>query len=327
MKPLEGLTLSDIEAAQRRIAPTAMRTPLLRSAALDALAGAELYLKAEPLQRTGSFKFRGAMSRMSLLGTAERQAGVVAFSSGNHAQAVACAAEMLGVPATIVMPADAPALKIANTRGYGAEVVLYDRIREDREEIGRRLAQERGLTLVPPFDDYAVMAGQGTIGLEILQDIGDTRLDALLVCCSGGGLTSGIATVFAARSAHTRIYTVEPADFDDTARSLEAGERLSNGPGKKSICDALLLDRPGALTFPILKRLAAGGLTVDEDAVRNAMRLAYLHLKLVVEPGGAVALAAALDPQSGLKGQRLGVILSGGNVDPELYAAMLAASP
>lgn len=320
-----SLTLSDIEAASKRLKGRAVRTPLLEARAAGAATGGRIFAKAEVLQRTGSFKFRGAMSRLSLLTGDERKRGVVAFSSGNHAQAVAAAARDLGTSAVIVMPADAPALKIANTKGYGAEVVLYDRQKEDRVAIGKKLAAERGLILVPPFDDVAVMAGQGTIGLELAEDakaLGIT-LDAVLVCCSGGGLSAGIGTALASLSPQTKLITVEPAAYDDMARSLQAGERLANSPGPLSICDALMVDKPGELTFPILKRLGATGLAITDDEALAAMAHAFYELKLVVEPGGAAALAAALSRKFDAKGKTIAVILSGGNVDAEMFKRAL----
>jgi threonine dehydratase len=322
-----SLVLQDIRDAAARIAPYVVRTPLLKSPALDAAAGARVLVKPEVLQRTGSFKMRGAMSRMSMLAPDERKRGVVAFSSGNHAQAVAYAAKLLGAPAVIVMPADAPAMKIANTRGYGAEVVLYDRYTEDREAIGRKLADERGLTLVPPFDDRRVMAGQGTAGLEIAEDAAAIGLEirSALICCSGGGLAAGMATALTALHPGVKVFAVEPQGFDDTARSLAAGERVANAPGAKSICDALLVDRPGALTFEVNRKLLAGALTVSDAEVRAAMRFAFEHLKLVVEPGGAAALAALLHSKIDVKGQTAALILSGGNVDPAQFAEALRA--
>lgn len=322
-----SLSLADIQAAAERIKGSAVRTPLLEAPATSAATGARVLIKPEILQRTGSFKFRGAMSRLSLLTADERKRGVVAFSSGNHAQAVACAARDLATKAVIVMPADAPKLKIANTRGYGAEIVLYDRIKEDRVAIGKKLAAERGLVLVPPFDDYNVMAGQGTIGLELIENAKamNATLDAVLVPCSGGGLAAGIATALAALSPATKIYAAEPAEFDDLARSLEAGERLANTGTARSICDALMVDKPGELTFPILKNLNAGALTVSDDEVLRAMAHAFYELKLVVEPGGAAALAALLSNKLATKDKTIAVILSGGNVDAEIFARAIGS--
>lgn len=319
------LRAGDIRAAAQRIAPYIVRTPLLTSAALDAAAGARVFVKPEALQRTGSFKIRGAMSRMSLLTADQRRRGVVAFSSGNHAQAVAHSAQLLKTPAVIVMPADAPAIKIANTRGYGAEVVLYDRYTEDREAIGRKLASDRQLVLVPPFDDPFVMAGQGTAGLEIAEDVSamGASLDAALICCSGGGLAAGMATALTDAFPNAKVYAVEPEGFDDTRRSLAAGERTANAPGAKSICDALLVDKPGALTFEVNRRLLAGAVAVSDAEVRSAMRFAFEHLKLAVEPGGAAALAALLARKTDVAGKTVAIILSGGNVDPGQFAEIL----
>jgi threonine dehydratase len=321
-----SLSLSDIEKAAERIRGLAVRTPLIEARAASAETGARIFVKPEVLQRTGSFKFRGAMNRLSQLTADERKRGVVAFSSGNHAQGVAAAAQQIGTRATIVMPADAPKLKIANTRGYGAEVVLYDRLNEDRVAIGKRLAAEQGLTLVPPFDDYAVMAGQGTIGLELAEDANalGVTFDAVLAPCSGGGLTSGIATAIAALSPATKIYAVEPAAFNDLARSLKEGTRIANAPGATSICDALMVDKPGELTFPILQRTKVEALAVSDDDALAAMRHAFYELKLVTEPSGASALAAILTRKLETKGKTIAVILSGGNVDADLFDRALA---
>ncbi|NOT41108.1 MAG: threonine/serine dehydratase [Alphaproteobacteria bacterium] len=319
-----SLTLADIEAAAERIRGHAVRTPLIEAHAASQATGGRVFVKAEVLQRTGSFKFRGAMSRMTLLDSGERKRGVVAYSSGNHAQAVACAARDLGTSAVIVMPADAPKLKIDNTKGYGAEVVLYDRFTQDRVAIGKRIAEERGLTLVPPFDDYRIIAGQGTAGLEIAQDAKAMGLtfDAVLVPCSGGGLTAGIASALAEVSPQTKVYGVEPEHFDDTARSLAAGERLANTGTAPSICDALMTEMPGELTFPIIQRLVAA-LSVTDDEARRAMAHAFYHLKLVAEPGGAAALAALLSNKLDTRGKTIAVILSGGNVDAETFKQAL----
>ena len=316
---------AEIEAAAQRLAGVAEETPLLRSAALDALAGTEVLLKPEMLQRTGSFKFRGAYNKIAQLSEAERRAGVVAFSSGNHAQGVAAAAALLGAPATIVMPADAPAIKIENTRGYGAEVLCYDRYRQEREEVAAEIVAERGATLVRPYDDPDIIAGQGTCGLEIARQA-ERRggaLDLLLVCCGGGGLVSGIALAFGELSPATEIFAVEPEGFDDTARSLAAGERLGNDPEARSFCDALLAARPGELTFEINRQRLAGGFAVSDAEVAEAMAFAFRVLKLVVEPGGAVALAALLSGKARARGKRVGVVLSGGNVDPETFCAAI----
>jgi threonine dehydratase len=319
-------TFTDIEAAAARLAGWAVPTPLLNAPALDARIGGRILLKAETLQRTGSFKFRGAYNRISQIPEAERPAGVVSYSSGNHAQGVAAAAALLGVPATIVMPEDAPAIKLANTRDYGAEVVLYDRFTEVREEIGAQLAARRGATIVRPYDDPAIIAGQGTCGLEIARQAAaqDARLDALLVCCGGGGLTAGCALALAELSPETAVYTVEPEGFDDTARSLAAGVRVANDPAARSFCDALLAPTPGELTFAVNRRLVAGGLAVSDTEVAAAMAYAFKTLKLVVEPGGAVALAALLAGRFDARGKTVALTLSGGNVDPEAYRRVLA---
>ncbi len=325
--PTASPVFADIEAAAARLAGWAVETPLLNSAALDRKLGGRILLKAETLQRSGSFKFRGAFNRISLIPEAERGAGVVAYSSGNHAQGVAAAAALLGVPATIVMPEDAPAIKIANTRGFGAEVVLYDRFTEDREALGEALAAERGATLVRPYDDAGVIAGQGTCGREIAGQAAarGVEIDALLVCCGGGGLTAGCALALAELSPRTRVYTVEPAGFDDTRRSLAEGTRVVNDPAARSFCDALLAPTPGELTFSINRRLLAGGFAVSDAEVRAAMAYAFATLKLVIEPGGAVALAAVLAGHLETRGKTVALILSGGNVDPEGYREILAA--
>jgi threonine dehydratase len=315
-----------IRAAAARIAGQAVLTPLLESPAVNARLGGRLLIKAEPLQRTGSFKFRGAYNTLSQLSPEGRRKGVVTWSSGNHAQGVAAAAQVLGIPALIVMPKDAPAIKIANTRGYGAEIVLYDRIRESREDIGTRIAGERGATIVAPYDEPHVIAGQGTCGLEIAAQAKarEIRLDAVLVCCGGGGLTAGCATALAAESPDTKIYAVEPAGFDDTGRSLTAGHRVANAPEAKSFCDALLAPTPGELTFAINRRLLAGAFAVSDCEAAQAMAVAFADFKLVVEPGGAVALAAVLSGKYAIKGRTVAVVASGGNVDRETFSQALA---
>lgn len=327
------MNLADIEAlhaeircAARRIKGVAVCTPLLMSAALDTRAGARVVIKPENLQHAGSFKFRGAYNRLSQLTGPERTAGVVAWSSGNHAQGVALAARLLGMPAVIVMPADAPAVKIASTRAMGAEILFYDRYSESREAIGERLATERGATLVPSYDDPHIIAGQGTCGLEIAEQARDAglTLDTLLVCCGGGGLVAGISAAMRIESPATRTFSVEPADFDDHARSLVSGQRESNAADARSICDALLAPEPGAMTFAINRQTLAGGLAVTDAEVRAAMRFAFAELKLVVEPGGAVALAALLAGKLDVGGQTVGIVISGGNVDPGLFAAIIA---
>lgn len=326
-------TPADVIAAGERLAGVAIRTPLLRNPALDAAVGCQVVLKPETLQIGGSFKFRGAANRLLQLTAEERAAGVVAWSSGNHAQGVAAAANMLGVRARIVMPADAPAIKLERTRALGAEIITYDRYREDREQIARELAAREGGVIVPSYDDPAVIAGQGTVGLELCADVqavGQT-LDAVLVCCGGGGLTAGIALALEQLSPETALYAVEPEGYDDHARSLAAGHRVAADTSQPSLCDALLAPTPGKLTFAINASRLAGVLVVSEADVRAAVRFAFAHLKLVVEPGGAVALAALLAgkldvPGGRGSGQRVGVVLSGGNVDPTVFAAIIQPS-
>ncbi|MFQ6775352.1 threonine/serine dehydratase [Cereibacter sphaeroides] len=315
-----------IEAAAARLAGHARRTPLLSSPFLDEIAGRRVLVKAECLQHTGSFKFRGGWSALSALEPARRAQGVIAYSSGNHAQGVALAAARHGAPAVIVMPADAPQLKIENTRALGAEVVLYDRATEDRDAIGARLADERGLTLIRPFDEPLVIAGQGTTGLEIAEQAAEEGVTSadVLTCCGGGGLTAGIALALEARAPGLRVRPVEPVGFDDTARSLAAGEIRSNAALSGSICDAIVTPQPGRITFPILARLCGPGLAVTDAEALRAMALAFLRLKIVLEPGGAVALAAALFRPDALEGDAVICTASGGNVDPPLFARALA---
>ncbi|TCO78382.1 L-threonine ammonia-lyase [Chromatocurvus halotolerans] len=319
------VTPADLRLARDRLRDHAVVTPLIENNELNARVGGRVFLKAENLQRTGSFKFRGAYNRLSQITADRRGAGVVAWSSGNHAQGVAAAAQILGIPATIVMPMDAPAIKADNTRRYGATVVEYDRYRESREDIARGIAAKSGAALVPSYDDPDIIAGQGTAGLEILDQATErgVQLAQLLVCCSGGGLVSGIATAFSEASPDTAIYAVEPEAFDDTARSLASGRREENAAQARSICDALQTPTPGELTFSINRRLLAGGLSVSDAEVREAMRFAFHHLKLVVEPGGAVALAALLHGRVDATDRVTGIVISGGNVDPSLFAQIL----
>lgn len=320
------VTSADIDAAAEILKPYAVRTPLLSSPALDALTGARVFLKAEVLQRTGSFKFRGAFNKLSSIPDTQRAAGVVAFSSGNHAQGVAAAAQILGMPATIVMPADAPASKIARTKGYGAEVVLYDRDREDRDAIARGIADRRGATLVPPYDDPKVIAGQGTVGREIAEDCEAASLspDLIIAPASGGGLAAGIATAVKARFPDAAIWSAEPDGFDDHARSLSAGHRMPHRAEGRTICDALMASIPGEITFSINQRLLAGGVTATDSEVGAAVAMLFRDLKLVVEPGGAVALAALLAGRLDARGKTVVVVLSGGNVDPDMFARLIA---
>lgn len=311
-----------IQAAAQRLQGHARVTPLLGSPFLDDLAGRRVLVKAECLQHTGSFKFRGGWAAISALTQAERARGVLAYSSGNHAQGVAAAAKAHGVAAVILMPADAPSLKIENTRALGAEVVLYDRAGgEDRSAIGQALAQERGLTLIKPYDEPEVIAGQGSVGLEIAaqaEEEGITQAD-VLVCCGGGGLTSGVALALEATAPGLKVRPVEPQGFDDVTRSLHSGNIQSNAEISGSICDAILTPAPGVLTFPILQRLCGPGIVVTEEEALRAMAMAFLRLKIVIEPGGAVALAAALFHPDEIKGDAVIAVATGGNVDAELF--------
>ena len=319
------MNIDMIRAAEDRARGAIRRTPLLSAPALDALAGRRVLVKAECLQHTGSFKARGGWAAVSALppGTP----GVFAYSSGNHGQGVARAASRHGLPSVVLMPSDAPRAKIEGTRGWGAEVVLYDRARDDRDAMGARLAEERGFALVPPFDHPEVIAGQGTTGLEIASQAaveGVTRAD-VLVCCGGGGLSAGIALAFEALAPGLRVRTAEPQSFDDTARSLAAGERLSNAPGATTLCDAIMTPAPGRLTFPILQAHCGPGLTVTDEEALQAMALAFRHLRVVLEPGGAVSLAAALLRQNEIEGDAVIAVASGGNVDHATFARALAA--
>lgn len=320
------MTIDLIRAAAARLAGHAVETPLLSSPFLDQLAGRRVLVKAEPLQETGSFKFRGAWTALTALTPEQRARGVIAFSSGNHAQGVARAAALLGVPAVIVMPADAPKLKVANTRAYGAEVVLYDRVKESREEIGAKLSAERGLALVKPFDDPQVIAGQGTIGLELARQAKEAGVEKadVLIPASGGGLASGVALGLEAEAPGLRVRTAEPVGFDDYARSLAAGTRLKNPALDGSIQDAIMSPMPGELTFPILSRLAGPGLTVSDDEALHAMAASMIRLKLVAEPGGAAGLAAALFRKDQIEGEAVIVVVSGGNADPERMVEALS---
>ncbi|NBD28646.1 MAG: pyridoxal-phosphate dependent enzyme [Alphaproteobacteria bacterium] len=319
------MNIDMIRAAADRLAGHARRTPLLSSPFLDEIAGRRVLVKPECLQHTGSFKFRGGWSAVSALDPETRKVGVIAYSSGNHAQGVAFAAKGHEVPAVIVMPADAPALKIANTRALGAEVVLFDRANESREEIGNRIAEERRLTLIRPYDEPQVIAGQGTCGLEIAADAKTCEIDEaeVLVCCGGGGLTSGIALACEADHPGLTVRTVEPEGFDDVKRSLETGTIQENDRRDGSICDAIITPAPGALTFPIMSRLCGTGLTVSEDECLRAMGHAFQRLKLVAEPGGAAALAAALFHGDDLTTRTVIVTITGGNVDAAMFKSAL----
>ena len=319
------MNIDRIRAAAERLQGHVRTTPLLHSDALDLIAGRRVWVKAECLQHTGSFKFRGGWSAISALPDEVRRRGIIAFSSGNHAQGVALAARAHGAPCVIIMPADAPTVKIANTRAFGAEVVLYDRATEDRDAIGASLSAERGLTLVKPFDHPEVIAGQGTCGLEIAAQAtaqGITKAD-VLICCGGGGLTSGIALALEADAPGLTPRPVEPEGFDDVTRSLISGKRERNAATTGSICDAIVTPTPGELTFPIMQRLCGAGLVVTEPEVLNAMRAAFEHLRIIVEPGGAVALAAALYHPDEIAGEDVIAVTTGGNVDADFYAKML----
>ncbi|MCC5887248.1 MAG: threonine/serine dehydratase [Gammaproteobacteria bacterium] len=318
-------TVDDVIATNRLLTEHVVRTPLSEFPALNAAVGGRVLLKLETFQRTSSFKFRGAMSRLLRLDADERAAGVVAWSSGNHAQAVATAGRLLGMATTIVMPADAPRVKLARTRAAGATVITYDRASESREEISFDIARRQGLVVVPSYDDRWVMAGQGSVGMEILAQCAELGVEArdLLIPCSGGGLTAGCALAMDSADNPPRIWTVEPAGFDDHARSWLSGKREHIEGGAANLCDALLAPTPGELTFAINQPRVTGGFTVTDDEVRRALRFAFDELRLVVEPGGAAALAALLAGRHDGSAEVTVAIISGGNVDPELFAALL----
>jgi threonine dehydratase len=319
------VSLADVEAARGRIAAHVHRTPVLTSSTLDARVGARLFFKCETFQRVGAFKARGAFSRLTLLTADERRRGVIAFSSGNHAQAVALAARTLGISATIVMPHDAPAMKLAATRGYGAAVKVYDRATESREAIAKDIVEREGRVLVPPFDDPAVIAGQGTAALELLEDV--SGLDAVLVPCGGGGLLSGVAVVATALRPGIAVWGVEPEAGDDFRRSLAAGHPVEI-PVPATIADCLQTTRAGVHTFAIVSALARGIVTVSDLELRLAMAALFTRMKLVVEPGGTAGVAALLAGKvPDLSGRRVGVVLSGGNVDPEAFGRLVAGLP
>jgi threonine dehydratase len=321
--------IAAIRPAVERAGGRIRRTPLLASPALDAIAGRRVLVKAECLQVTGSFKARGGWSAVSALAPRVRARGVLAYSSGNHAQGIAWAASAHGIPSVILMPGDAPASKISGTRALGGEVITYDRASENRDALGASLAESRGLTLIPPFDHPQVIAGQGTTGLEIAGQAQAEGVEAaeVLVCCGGGGLSAGIALALEAEAPGLRVRTVEPEGFDDMARSLASGQRERNPAMTGSLCDAILTPSPGALTFPVLARLALPGLAVSDDEAARAMVAALRHLKIVLEPGGAVALAAALYRPEVISGDAVIVLATGGNVDPAVFARALDRFP
>lgn len=316
------MNIEMIKAADTRLAPVVRRTPMLSSPFLDEMAGRRVLVKAESLQHTGSFKFRGGWSALSGMSEAQRAKGVIAYSSGNHAQGVALAASKFGVDAVILMPTDAPKSKIENTRALGAEVVLYDRLNESRDELGAKLAAERELTLVKPYDEPLVIAGQGTVGLEIAQQV-DIRNADVLVPCGGGGLTSGIS--IALEGTGLRVRPCEPEGFDDATRSLASGKREVNATQGGSICDAIVTPSPGEITFPIMQKNCGSGLVVSDNEAMRAVALAFQHLKIVLEPGGAVALAAALFHGDEINGDAVIVVATGGNVDADVFARCLKA--
>ncbi|WP_407180156.1 threonine/serine dehydratase [Bradyrhizobium sp. STM 3562] len=317
---------ADVEAAAAVVAPFAVRTPLLSLPVLNERIGSKVFLKPEMLQRTGSFKFRGAFNKLSSIPADKRGGGVVAFSSGNHAQGVAAAAKILHMQATIVMPADAPLSKRERTKSYGAEVVLYDRDREDREAIAREIAGKRGATLVKPYDDPFVIAGQGTAGREIAEDMATLGLspDIVVAPASGGGLIAGVATAVKARFPSAEVIVAEPESFDDHSLSLRAGKRERHHAEGRTICDALMAAIPGEITFAINSQLLSRGVVASDAEVAAAVAFAFHELKLVVEPGGAIGLAALLAGRIDAKGKNVVVVLSGGNVDADMFAKLVA---
>lgn len=320
------VSLADIQAAAVRLKGLAVETPLIESPALNERLGGRIFLKPETLQRAGAFKFRGAYNRLSQLTDEEKSRGVVAFSSGNHAQGVALAAKLVGCPALIVMPSDSPSVKVEGTRGFGAEIRFYDRFTEDRVAIADKIAAERGCVVVPSYDDPHIIAGQGTVGLEVVAQAAaqGATLDSLICCVGGGGLIAGTSTAVKALSPATETWGVEPAGFDETRRSLESGQRETIDKDARSICDALLTPIPGDLTWPINQKNLSGAVAVTDAEVAEAMRYAFSALKLVVEPGGCVALTAALTGKVDVAGKTVAIVLSGGNVDPGLFAKVLS---
>jgi threonine dehydratase len=318
-------TFADVLAARRRLGELACRTPLIEHPALNAVTGGRVLLKAENLQRVGAFKFRGAYNKVAQVDLGVYPGGVVACSSGNHAQGVAAAATLRGLKSAIIMPADAPRMKIERTKAFGGEVVAYDRVKEDRDAIARKLCDERGAALVHPFDDPDVIAGQGTAGLEMMEQAQALGVmpDIVLVGASGGGLISGVSIAVKEKNPATQIYSVEPAGFDDLARSLAHGKRERNAKLSGSICDALLSVTPGELTFEVARRNLAGGLCVTDEEAKEAVRFAFRELKMVVEPGGAVSLAAVLAGKIDLQGRTVAVLLTGGNIDAAVFSDII----
>jgi threonine dehydratase len=319
MPQSDTITFDDVRAARERLRGVAHVTPVVTSHTLDAQAGRAVFLKCESLQRGGAFKFRGAYNTISQLAQEARARGVIAFSSGNHAQGVALAARLLGAPAVICMPSDAPAVKVAATRGYGAEVIFYDRLKDDRDAVARQIAAQRGMTLVPPYDDLRIVAGAGTAALELVEAVPD--LDAVLVPIGGGGLIAGSAIAIHGANPNIRVFGVEPAGADDTLQSLRAGERIGIAP-PTTIADGLRVAKPGALTFPVVQRHVEDILVVTDDEILEAVRFALLRLKLVIEPSGAVPLAALLAGRLPPNTGRVGAIISGGNIDPSVLASL-----
>lgn len=323
---MHAISIEDVRDAALQIKGTVVKTPLVENPALNEIAGGRVFVKAECLQHTGSFKFRGAFNRLSRLGQREREQGVLAFSSGNHAQGVAFASKLLGIKAIIVMPKDAPKLKLDATKNYGADVVLYDRYNEDREEVARSIVGDSNMTIVPPYNDPFIMAGQGTAGLEVAENLSEQGLepDQVLINCGGGGLASGFFTAMCDHYPSLKSYVVEPHDFDDVKRSLLCGSIKSISFDARSVCDALLTPSPGSLTFPILKGFEAEGLTVTDDEAREAVAFAAKTLKLTGEPGGVVSLAAILSGKLDTKGKNTVCIISGGNIAPDMLQNCLS---
>lgn len=323
--PVKTVDLDLIEDAAERLNGLIVSTPLLESVQLNEALGMRLLFKPECLQRTGSFKFRGAYTKLSRIPPDQRSRGVVAYSSGNHAQGVAAAARFLGMPATIFMPSDAPRIKIANTRGHGARIVFFERHSDDRRALAEELATSSGAILVPPFDDPDIISGQGTTGLEIARqaDYMNVGVDDVICPVGGGGLLSGIATAIKARMSPTRVWCAEPEGYDDVLQSLSAGRRISIETGKPTLCDAIATPRPGVMTFDIINRLVSGGFAVSDRQVMNAIAVLFDRLKLVVEPGGSAAFAAVVKERERFQGKTVVVILSGGNVDRDQFAKIL----